>query len=533
MSWRLWAYVGHHDAQTDPPWDEGQPEVWNDANFWTYRPQTGNAMWWENLSPDDPPAYGMILDGLRINRQLPSDRPWPAMPEIATATFQVVGETMADLAELQRRKPVSLYLYTTPPANGTVQPDVWFHGRISDVVVRPHDLGVVAEVTCVDYLADLAEVVATITDDPGFQDSLAEPHDQAISAANPWSGNVGAFPNPGRRWSSPMMYLRPLSNVEATPQDGEVNSLETLRELLSWASWMDANNELWTVELLSHADLKRPGYAEGTFYNYRLGFTHRVVPKLWRAVPIDRWAVTAGDSDQPGLWYSVDRGGIDTWPPPGTAELPTQLPARFADTGESWGVVMDPDDPTEGTRSMVMSGHLVDMATSWVQRAASDPDNLEIVGHYGRVAVSLGIKPPSTLQLDTQLDQADDAERLGRLYLPDDVVDRWDAETFTWYASREAGRLRFPDLGMPMVVWPVASRWNPTARDWYVGTTGGVDVAVLDGELVAEVTLRAGVREIAPSAGIGLTWDQVPAGVTWDDLKATDSWNDYRLVRGT
>jgi hypothetical protein len=516
MSWRLWGYVGDHDLTSDPPWVAGD-------GSWAYDAQTGNAMSWENLSPEDPPAYGMILDGLRITRQLPTDKPWPATPEIATASFSVVAEAVDDLAELVRRKPVSLYLYLTPPADGTVTPEVWFHGRITDVVIRPHDLGVIADVTCVDYLADLAEV--TVLDDALAADSIGGFTSVAMFEIQPWS--VFSAGSPGWLW-----YVNDerTDNLETAARAGAATpALEFMRDTLAQAAVTAPNGDLLGYQLMAKVDVLRPGYGKGTFYNYWRGYMDVPVQRVWRAVPADLWA---GYLPNP------------TWPLPGTPPpMPTRpelrLPGVFGLGPDGYGVVMSPLVPTATSRSMVIPGDYTDMTTSWTQRKNGDPDLIVVTGPWGaggtqgKVTESVGLVPPTLLHLETVLTDANDARALAQLYLPDSLPDRWEGDALTWYVSRNPEQWpRVPELGDVMTVWPIDPRWNPGGRDYFLGLAGAVETAIVDGDVVATIGLRPGLRDqvVTPAA---LSWNNLTAGVDWDELNPTDTWDDYRLMRGT
>lgn len=146
---------------------------------------------WEIDSTETAPdTLPRVTDGLRITRSVPETDIKPTQPDPATAAFGIVAESITDLDNVILGAPVAIHYYS--PATSTV-PLESFHGRITDLVARPHPAGVILDVTAVDYLADLAERflmpgVITHTDSGRVLDDIFDAATTAGWTSLGWTG---------------------------------------------------------------------------------------------------------------------------------------------------------------------------------------------------------------------------------------------------------------------------------------------------------------------------------------------------------
>lgn len=187
------------------------------TTWWRAYVRVGDHEW--TVEKGDPAAYGP-LDNLRLGWRLPENAAWPTQPEIPWARFGVVVPTTADFQGVDIGTPVAIALWTHDQAEplpagykdldglGTWIPLATFGGRVTELNAAPHDLGVVYDIGCLDYLQDLVDVkvsAATATGWPSqyLRDrikTLVELAPAAFGGTEPWTG--GDFGGPSASYGS-------------------------------------------------------------------------------------------------------------------------------------------------------------------------------------------------------------------------------------------------------------------------------------------------------------------------------------------
>jgi hypothetical protein len=416
------------------------------------------ASWIATNDPDFEPVYlpdedeiGLLADPLTITRSLPQSDLFPLQPDPATATFAVVTPTAADLDTLALGSPVAItywspYIAFTPPTEA-------FYGRVADVQVTPgeylvgHDeagdpiiWNALHQVTCVDYLADIAEdqitwgqdylslggdnmltedLVAEVWDQLGMGDLVYEEYD----GETPW--NTGPY----------------VGVPNNTTDTGGAAFLEQL--LAQWA--LDD-------------DLTTPA---------RYVLDQNI--DAFTGLP---------DADQP---YILRVAGKN-------------LPATADD-------YLDPPDPDNLT--VVDADHVDLGATTYTLRKydgvtrviaypAEDSDLPRMDAEHGS-SPHVTIKFASTIVQGPALIGAaiGHLARIATLYLPADVArNRYAADAFTWrlHAAPEGSFL--PALGAPVAVDGIDAAWTPSGLTWFTGRLTGYTLTIATKRPVLEFTLR-------------------------------------------
>lgn len=180
------------------------------------------------------PNKGVLLDGLTIAwEQDDPDRPVNGQDKPWEADFSVLVPALVDVVDLNPGAPVCIKVWGREPGLTYPEPD-WsaypepplalFLGRVADMEAKPHKLGNIVSLSCVDYTADLLEVII------GEFAWVAEPaatrvDSIGLSVGIGGLGTTSGMPNP---------------TVEALPA-GSVNAYDFLGQVLSGvadrASW--------------------------------------------------------------------------------------------------------------------------------------------------------------------------------------------------------------------------------------------------------------------------------------------------------
>lgn len=450
----------------------------------------------------DPPDYG-VTDGLTITRGLDEDTPWPAHPRPATSTFGIVAATAADIPGVVLGARVSVN-YFSP--RGAATPVATFDGRISDVSMVPNDLGVLASVTCVDYLPDLAEAQVGLAARPAesstarFLAFWAEA--QADNGAIPDPSHVGpgtiAY-GPGHGWQDPGWPFAASAAAVTDPQraaraaDNPTTLLDAVLKLL----------ESWAEDL---AAVGKPG--QGRYW-----LTQRMAATSGISTPrLLEYFYLVGVRSQPGAQF---------------------LPGVFGDDGTGYGVVVPDNDPADFPANI--SANLLARNIKWTAAKGKVVNRTRITGAWGttQAGASNGDTPPVVFSLETDLAvKNDDGERVADMYLPASDPAPWLAEDVGWQLWADTDGRTPPELGTLVGLAPIPLASTPLARPYYAALVGGWTLTMVGDRPTLELSLLSSVPRTSTS--LALTWDDLAANhptVTWDDLNARDTWDDYRLLR--
>lgn len=431
--------------------------------------------------PDDTATQ--LADGLTITRAL-GDKPWP-MPPVESATFNLFSPTVDDLLAVQRGTPVLLDYWTPRTGQDTGTAVARFEGLATDVVLRPHPLGVLAEVTALD-VRSTRWAETDIGDEPWPEETILERLGRIADLAGFLLVMPDLFGNPPG-WSA----LCRARDVDAQPMlaiiDGLMDGWALEGGIFVGGQLIDADPFRFKL-----APIMNPATGE---------VTHGAL------VPMD--ATLTPDEDD--------------------------LPGTFGVSGDGYGVVVD----AASRNQTLVSADYVDLSASYTQRRGARPNRVQIKwtnsanGKEKTTTASTGEQPPSIYRLETELVEADAAQRAAELYLPDPAGHSWYAETFVWYWHRDtfAHDKPLPDIGDLVTIAPLQERHDPVRRGWYVGTLVGLVFRVADAKPIVELTISPLQRPMSDT-GDGLTWNDVAAGVTWDQLNTSHTWDDYRLLRG-
>lgn len=443
--------------------------------------------------------YG-VADGLVIQDTVPDDAllPYPAR---SMCTFAVVAAAADDVAGIVQGAGVAVE-WGHPRAS----PDhgISFLGRVTDVTISAHQLGVVVEVTAVDAAtADFSELLVGYTNWP----------QEAASAR--LARIMGAQPVP---WAQ-----QPIFFIAGVPQFSPSDPLVLARTadpipfLQAIAEVLDVWALDFTTILTTHNDLP-PGTPAGT--PEALG-RYMLVPDGYDDTPtgpaVDFWSAR--------VVMAATSGNL--------------LPGVFAQTPDvgGWGVLIPPDGADKATDTTVNSAYIDLSGVAFSQRKGGYANTLTV--KYGAaddtVQLANGDSPAVSVTIPTALVNGADATTLGNLYLP--VAgggQEWAADRFSWrlYADPEADTFtQVPVIGQLLAVAPVQERHSPLSRPWYVGVLVGRTFTLNRGDPVVTMQVRPQQRRLWSNPLVNLEWDELPAGVTWADLNTRDTWTDYSLLR--
>lgn len=464
---------------------------------------------WDVSDTDPAPGpladleLSVLADGLTLVRKLPEGVPWPCQPVPAVLSFDVLSPDSSITSTVVLGATVYMRWWSPRDAADPVET---FHGQVTDVTVEPVDGGVLIQVTAVEWVAVLGEVVIgdTVWPNEGsqarFDRIVARIHAVLPTLPDEWGYAPGPH-NPGGLFNTPAGLRVPLvaRDVDATP------AWELLSHLL--AAWVFPED---TINLV-------PGYSEPARYHLE--------------------AITDG-LDLLG-WWLVPHLAASIIDPPG----------RFALTSEGYGVTV-PDD-TDGSTLGQVPASQVDISARWAQRRSSAPNLVNVTVDNGgqplvyRLSVE-DVDPVVTYALETDLNyQAgttalhysgpDATAALAALLLPETggagLV--WQAEEFTWNLAEAPAGSYLPDLGEVVTVAGVVAGLVPSPlgfpRDWVSGVLDSTTLRFADMRPTVAFTLRPQVRDAAASVE-RFTLADFPAGVTLDDLSPADTLADWRLL---
>lgn len=128
-----------------------------------------------------------------------------------------------------------------------------------------------------------------------------------------------------------------------------------------------------------------------------------------------------------------------------------------------------------------------------------------------------------TRKYETDLVDTAPLERVCELYLPEDGVPPWHADTFVWNLDQEPDGTAIPPLGALTTITGLQARHNPTGETFYTGVLATRRFRINKGVPRVELTLRPYGGETVIDGGHAdashdLILDGGPANTTHDDI---------------
>lgn len=442
-----------------------------------YKVRVGGHTWTGRAG--DAATYGPC-DGLQIIRKLVETDLWPAPEDVAESRFQVVAAAADDL-DLAVGQP-AVVEYDTPGSGTLISPQESFYGRVAELTCTPHDLGVVYQVSCLDYKADLRELEVGTVDYPSerLADRLTR-----VFAEHGWTLAIATFALQPPE-DSPMLAARAASPVKL---------LEYAQKLLDqWPAVYEAPVGVfrgpWRMELSPTLDV-----------NDELAG--------WRVAPSQASPV------YDGMLELVNVGGL--WTAQADPDASGVIPAGEVDFGSSYAMTK-----LDGITRVSVSGD-------------------KFAGGQTTINVDNGATPTVAATIeDVELVDTGTAAALAAMYLPpaDLGATKWLADAFLWrleLVPDPAGSAwpELPALRDVIAVGGIDATRNPTGNTWYSGLLSGYDFTIVDKRPTYLFTMRRPDFGTTDADDI-MRWNS-PAlvGKTWATLNPADSWDDYRLVKGT
>lgn len=470
-------------------------------------------------SATDQSAEGFgIADGLSISRSLPDDKPWPSQPNPATASFGILAESVADVAQLVRGVQVRI-VYSSPRdlAVSTISARETFDGRVTDVALSPARVRVrvggvptdvdcvLASVTAVELMSEWSEL--TVGAEPWPSEIMSARMVRLFAAAG-----LAAPVIPPIGTGNPMPHYDP--TVTARDVDAQAFGPLLERHLASWGGsfewlippapdYLRAMNSRMIVQPVLSLSGPEPAQLP-TISGYQL------VPQFDRIIAAT--ADAAGHGLPGEFGNNPAAGGYGYVPRDAGVE-----PGGFAAESGRFNYVE--------SRYIVRNG-------AWSQRKADRPNRVEVTYDTDQlVAVSSGESPRVTYRVETDLVGAAAAARVAEAYRPVANYQLWEMDTFTWELWREPTRGRYHrGLGSLLGVGPISARWNPLGREWYDGILAGYTLTIANARPELALNVRPLTRRVVGPDAAWLTFGNMPAGVTFNQLNPRDTFDDYNLI---
>lgn len=193
-----------------------------------------------------------------------------------------------------------------------------------------------------------------------------------------------------------------------------------------------------------------------------------------------------------------------------------------------WRIGDGPDGPAEAT----IDAAAIEFGGAWSMRQDLNTTRVDATGPAGaggdEITKTLtntdhGAGYKVTRKYETDL--VDDAplERVCQLYLPEDGVPPWHADTFTWNLDQEADGTVIPELGTLTTITGLQARHNPTGETFYTGVLATRRFQLRRAVPRVELTLRPYGGETVIDGGHAdashdLTLDGGPADTVHDDI---------------
>lgn len=501
-------------------------DVWSNGVTYSLTVATGN-----DVPGDVAAAYG-LADPLTITHRLADgDRLIQEHPEPDEATFSLIAPDSTTYAQLTIGDPVRIQVY---PAGGFTGSPVTFHGRVSSVSARPHDLGVLYTVACVDYLADLAELTVGQTDYPRELVGTRLARIMADAGVG-WADHPDA-PFSGFPWGAGVWFMAARSK---SPTDALSLILETLNSEQTYTAGTDELGAAVAIPVSVPI-----GGSDGAALQKRLWFA-----------PV----ITNGRLD-PVTPYKLSQG------PPYTKRMRYAPPARLTNVAGVWTVTVAAADSSPSTGAPIIDGGNVDVGLSFEQTKGSGlPSRITGADSTGRsitwdwavsyvrnigtgLVTALGAPPGNqqviTQQVTTAADDPITSSGSGitaywRVPFPPDLRATWSTSSLTWHAWHVPSWRR-PELTELLTISRANATKAPPNREWLVGQVSGTVLTVAQGRPTIEITLVPAqldfqIQAWAQGASLGVCRFDSPilGTITLAQLSTRDTFSDYQIVRGS
>lgn len=542
----------------------------------TYRVEVTLGPYSWTINKGDAPRWPLsdVLDGLSVSWQMPPTDQWPAQPDPTTASLSLLTKGADDLDDLDIGSLARILIYAGAinPATGLEVPAVGFVGRVSDLRGRPTrvpvpdgspalaDLGWIIDVTCVDLMADLADVNVAGSVDPldtgGAQGWVLYYFDLAGITPPDWgfggNGRLMVTPDSGEIPSAPLLQavddvLRHLADGGPIVGDESVPENHALYEATGWNRGVlmpkfadDPSGPMgvgfdqdpvtpWAVEWVSKC-------------NFRQSVLNPTNPFRLIRVTATQWQLLT--LPPPAVTYDVDTA---EWLP--VNDFTWALHADYVSFDATW----TRNKLQRPTRAVVTTDE-TPPDTNWRKVTRTAP-------------LQPGEQHVVTQVPGSRLVERYAAQQTGDMYVARGNYDRgnrWTADGFTYHASRDPSWPRlgtiFPNLlsgPLPFIGFsaPVLIDWIPQdilpipSSRHYVGTLMGATWRFSGGEFDILLTLQP--RSPSPPGDFlsdaafcppdfnkiadrgALPGDRGPAVARprYRDLVKSDSYADFRLVR--
>lgn len=444
----------------------------------------------------DAPDYGPT-DGLTIVQPPNDGEIYPAPPAMRECNFGIVAESFADYPDLVIGAPV--YVIYQSPHDYAYSYAALFTGRIAALSMTPHKKGVIFNVGCVDYRADLAETI--VGDTPWPEETVWARMTRIFAAmgvnlpGKPQARIGGVlYPAIG---DGPVIAAR---DVDAQPALDVIN--DTLKN--------------WPL-LFPGSTVPGTGSGEGAGLGYGLAVLTANVDGVTHDLnPVNPWVLATYFENN---HYT------------GVAVLGTRAGKR--------ALVVDPDLP--GNDGQVIDACAVDFSATYSLTKVDAVNTVTVtgpgVGGVTPFAVTAtdpteDVKVAATIETD--LVSSAVGLTLANMYLPAETptaADKWTVDQFTILTEYYPGRVDQP-AGV-VAVAPIPVHQSPQGREWYATEVNGWALTVENARPVFTIQTSP-FRRAADRGGFMLAWSSAPVvGVTWNDLHPRDTWDDYRLARST
>jgi hypothetical protein len=487
---------------------------------------TGN-----DVPGDVAAAYG-LADPLTITQKLQDNsRGIMAHPEPDEATVTIIAPDSTTYAAMNLGDPVGVQVYPQGAFAGT---PVEFYGRIAQMSARPHDLGVLITLSCIDYTADLAQLQVGGT---------AYPIEMAYDRVKrPWD-ELG-LPRPARLPAAWILTTSPLVAARAAGYT-DLYSLQ-VETLDSWSfeAWKDEDfNALPVVGSPAHTVSYRPYLIQNitaglldptTPYSIRVGrpWTRRVMYapplRVTNLAGTRRVTAAAADSSPSTGAPILDAGKVEfgiTMAQTKGDQLPNVTIAVDAQGNRytwDWRAT-NPSWATGGTQQFGAGGYKLD----------------PVLNPQG---------PPILQEVDSILDVTDAATpalspagiaQAFRVPFAPDTRAAWAVGTMSYQAWAD-GVWRRPELTELLTVARGATGKLPNNREWISGHVVATTLRIAKGRPTIDIDVVtpsfdfvADRQQQGASLGVASMDSPVLTGVTLAQLYARDTFNDYALTRGS
>lgn len=462
-----------------------------------------NAGAYSLISQDgDPVGYG-LADPLELSFSVPNSDLAPLVQrDPDEATINVIAPN-ASTYVFNQGDPVRATVYSSHASSGN---NYAFFGRIAQLQAQPHKLGILYTLTCVDYLADLAELKAGRVDYPA--ESSYSRLSRMLAENGIAAPNIDGSPATGN----------PLVKARVAADEGVGGLLELVEEVLAGWTESQVNNETGTAQLNTITaryelvpNIVNPGGVAGQ------GFLSPTVP--FKLSPIYR----------PSGWSP---------------------PARLNAVGNVHLTVATADS-SPSTQNLTLDAGAVDFAPVFTQQKGNAVTRVVVQTETG-FAVSdwtnWGVQQylPAAATIEATVKTVLNSLPLGLVAAgmykgtiqPDGSL-QWTVGVITWRASRtQASGWQGPMLRRLCAVARVdalnSSSHVPTGKPWLAGVVDSLRVRVEAGEVTVGFTL-APMTYTATGFGIGPLHQATYTvaglvGVTFAQLSPTDTFTDYLLL---